>query len=268
LPRRRWDVIACILLLIGSGCANHPPPLPPLLPGESPARWIQAMGDDPCPAPLRAELRLGLQGEAIRRVHLDATLVASLPDTLRLTGRIGAFRPLFALLALEDSCEVLLHQQGKYWITDRGDLDWNEMNPSALAQAFTWILCPSRLIRRLQIDDPGKDEEGLWSFSGLLPESPYRVLLRVDRSHRALRQLILTTKEGVRLIANLDGYRWWGAGWLATTAELRLPGPGLILTAEIQSCRKGARKDLGGVVLVRPPGWQAAGSLDLGRDTP
>jgi hypothetical protein len=250
--------VPALAWLVLSGCATHPPPLPAALPAQLPGAWLGPLASAPGPGPFRSELRIRISTRNRPQATLNGTLRAILPDTLEIGAQFGPFKPIFALHADADSCELLLHGEARYWIVAREHPDWELMTPAAWAQALEWALCPADLLRRLEPDGPGRmGEDGLWEISGPVRGTPFRVEARVDPRRRSVRGLRVSQSGVLRLEARLGAERRVGEAWIPTELTLRSPKENLVLETELLGPKGSPRSGLRIGPVVRPTGWQA-----------
>jgi hypothetical protein len=259
-----------ILLLLGNlllgGCAAQRVPLPFVTPDQLPDAWLDVLAAEPCPDPFRARVRMRLSAPNQPSVRLDGTLLADVPDHIRLSGKLGVFRPIFNLFAVPDSCEMLIHDDSTYWITARDQADWAAMNPSAWGTVLEWALCPQGLLRRFVPEEAGRVDGREWTVSGRLQDTPFRAELVFDRKDRRLLSIVLRDWDGaesgpVAVSARLRDHEAIGTRLLPTLLEFVLPHPDgtLNLTVEIAGLSSLGLDELVGKGLVRPPGWTAVG---------
>jgi hypothetical protein len=240
-----------------SGCAHRPPPLPGVTPGELPGAWLDELAAAPCIPGLQARLKMRVDAEGEPAVRVDGTLAAVLPDTLKVTARLGAFRPLFVLHARADSAGLLFHEERAYWISSRGNIDWDRMNPSAWARALQWSLCPQALARELVATGPGRMEDRIWQVEGTIPGHDGTVRLHVDPRSRAVVGIDLLEDKDLVARARLRNYRYLGEFWIPTLVDLEVPQPQGRLELRVEILAPGLRdgRDFGEVPMLRPPGW-------------
>ncbi len=255
--------LAAVTLALAAGCAAHQRPLPPVAPGEMPGAWLTPLGEASCPPRFEAKVRLDLKTGDGKGGAMDGTLRASLPDTLRLNARIGAFRPAFALFADADSCELLLHGDAAYWITPRGRVDWAGMNPSAWARGLDWAICPSTLIRQLEPDGPGTTVQGIWRIAGTIRGTPWQVELGIDPRRRRVRQLVIASEGTVLLTARMRRYQRFHGVDVPVDFDLEAPQEGLVVRAELYDWRAIGASDLHSTGMLRPAGWRPVPDLQL-----
>jgi len=259
-----------ILFLLGSlllgGCAAQRVPLPFVTPDQLPDAWLDALAGEPCPDPFRARVRMRLGVPDHPSVRLDGTLLADVPDHIRLSGKLGVFRPIFNLFAVPDSCEMLIHDDSTYWITARDQADWSIMNPSAWGHVLEWALCPQGLVHRIVPEGAGRVEGREWTVSGRLEGTPFHAELVFDRKDRRLLSIVLRDRteeepQPVAVSARLRDHEEVGTQLVPTRLEFALPHPEgtLNLTVEIAGLSPLGLDDLVGKGLVRPPGWRAVG---------
>lgn len=249
-------------MLIGvffAACAPTRRPLPAVPRDELPDRWLAELAGEPCPPPFDARLMIRVEARGEPSVTLEGMLTARLPDTLRLSAGVGAFRPAFVLRADVDSCELLLHDESRYWITARETPEWRSLSPAAWSAALTWALCPASFFRRLELDDAGRFESGSWVATGRVRGSPWRAVARVRPADRALTALVLADDEGVLTeirssrISSVDGIV------LPERLEILRPRDGWRFLIQRRSLNR-LPDDRGiDVRLLRPPGWSAGG---------
>jgi len=199
-------------------------------------------------------MRVDAEGEPAVRV--DGTLAALLPDTLKVTARLGAFRPLFVLHARADSAGLLFHEDRAYWISARERIDWDRMNPSAWARALQWSLCPHALARDLSPAGPGRMEGRIWEVEGTVPAHHGTVRLHVDPRSRAIVGIDLLEEDLVAR-ARLRNYRFLGEFWIPTLIDLEVPQPDgrLELRVELHAPELRRKDDVVEVPMLRPAGW-------------
>lgn len=199
-------------------------------------------------------MRVDAEGEPAVRV--DGTLAAIIPDTLKVTARLGAFRPLFVLHARADSAGLLFHEERAYWISSRDRVDWDRMNPSAWALALQWSLCPQALARELDAAGSGRMEDRIWQIDGSIPGHDGTVRLHVDPGSRSIVGIDLIDGE-VTARAKLRNYRYLDTFWIPTVIDLEVPQPQgrLELRVELHAPRLHDGQEFGEVPMLRPPGW-------------
>lgn len=263
-PRLRITAGLGVAAVLLAGCATSPPPLPQAAPGELPQAWLKPLAAEPCPGPLKTRVHLRIETPDQPGVNLDGTLKMRPPSSLRLSGRIGVFRPIFDLLANRDSCELLVHEPRRFWITPRGAPEWRSMNPSAWVEVLGWALCPGSLVRRLLPDGPGRVEDRIWRVAGAISETPYRVELRIDPRSRSVTEIRIAGGNGEAVLARLGGYRWFRGAWMPRVLDLFAPGDGgtLHLRADLVGLQAVDPAEVGEPSLVRPPGWAPAGERE------
>jgi hypothetical protein len=252
-PLLRLGALSAIALW---GCAPRPPALPGVRPADLPEAWLSELGAAPCPGGLEARLRMRVEVPGEPGVRIDGTLKARLPDSLRVTAKLGVFRPLFVLHARADSCGLLFHEEKAYWVTSRDEPDWRRMNPSAWARALGWALCPQSLARGLETDDPGRMEGRDWVVEGTMPGESGRMRMRVDPESRSVVGVELLDPELVAR-AELRGHRFLGEHWIATRVDLEVPRAEgrLRLQVELQGPGELGPGAVGDIPMLRPPGW-------------
>lgn len=260
---RTFLILAVLLVL--AGCASAPPPLPGARPEALPEAWLGPLREAPCPPALSAHVRLRIDPPDRGAVRLDGDLRASLPDTIRLSGRVGVFRPIFQFLSVAGFAELLLHESRSYWIVPSDEPDWEVTNPAALRQAILWSLCPTTLLRSFRAADRGRMVGRTWQVAGELVGTPHPVRLYVEPRSRSVREIHLGADEDLRLVARLDDYVFLGSAWLPQTIELEIPGPDgataiVIGLSGLELLDPGATEREG---LVQPPGWRHVEGLPL-----
>jgi len=244
-----------VLLLVLSGCAARRPALPAVPSRELPGAWLRLLADRPCPDPFWARLRLRLEVPGQPGVTLEGMLRAQAPDTLRLTARLGPFRPVFALLANPDSAQILLHDAGEFWLVPRAVPDWAAMDPAAWSEALSWALCPARLLQRFEAEGPGNVAGSRWSVAGRLRGTPWGAALTMDTRTGALLSARVRGGEAVAFELTAGRHGSVGGAWLPGRMEIRRPLDGLAINIERVA---GGKQDPGEITprdLVRPPGW-------------
>lgn len=189
-------------------------------------------------------------------MRVDGTLAAQIPDTLKVTARLGAFRPLFVLHARADSAGLLFHEERAYWISSRDRVDWDRMNPSAWALALQWSLCPQALARELDTTDAGRMEGRIWQIDGSIPGHSGTVRLHIDPGSRSIVGIDLIDGDLVAR-AELRNYRFVGTIWLPMRIDLEVPQPQgrLEMRVELHAPRVRDEGDFGEVPMLRPSGW-------------
>jgi hypothetical protein len=241
-----------------------PVPLPAVTPSELPGGWIAPLTAAPCPAPLRARLRIRVEAEGAPGLTVDGSLSAHVPGTMRLQARLGPFRPIFALSAGPDSCELLLHQTGRYWVVPRRSPDWARMDPAAWTQALEWGLCAAELFRNLEPDGAGLIDHGIWELTGKLKGTSQGFRLRLDPRRSALRELQILDSLGTTILdAGLSRWVRFGDVWLPQILDLRFPAGGLRLRAELLGLTSVSAADIGAPRMTRPAGWRPLAPGDL-----
>lgn len=254
----------CLVLGLLAGCATRPPALPAVVPSELPGAWLEPLSKLPCPDPFRARLRIRIEAEGAPGFTADGSLVADAPRSLRLQARIGAFRPLFALIARADSCELLLHDESRYWVVPASPADWDRMDPAAWTQALYWALCPAGLYSELETDGPGKVSRTGWELEGRLRGTPHRFRLRLDPDRSALKELRILGPAGEeRLTAILGRPQKLKDAWLPRTLDLSFPSGGLRLKVEVNGLRVVSQEEAGQGDLIYPAGWEEIGPEGL-----
>jgi hypothetical protein len=256
------------MLFLAPSCAlvPHGSPGPAVLPPAGP--WIRSLGEHPCAGPFRGHLRLRIQAAQGRPLGLDGALSAAPPETLRLSARVGPFRPVLALLAGADSCELLLHDQAAYWITPRGRPDWERMDPSAWATALGWALAPSRLLAAFRPETELAFSAGLAWCEGTLAGTgqeggePLHLRAGLEPGTGRLKEFRVRAAGADLVVGTLDRYRKVAGGEVPTSLQVDMPGLKWGLHAELRdmvalrdrvSLREG---------FPRPPGWRRASSLE------
>ncbi len=257
-------VIAVWLSVLAPGCGPRPPALPPVTPDQLPSVWLDSLSVRSCPDPLRARLVLRVEPRDQSAVTLDGTLNAVLPDTMQLGVRLGAFRPLFALRADADSCQILVHGESAYWTTSRNAPHWGVMNPSAWVTALGWALCPRDLYMSLEPDGPGRIERGRWHLRGRLAGTPFEARLEVDVSNGSLVSLQVFEGDRTLLEAGITRYLNSASGWVPTRIDLDAPVEGIRVRIHAESLGRWSAGRLEQDLILRPPGWQrVSGRLSL-----
>jgi hypothetical protein len=252
-----WVALAAgLALLTGLACAGRKPPEvlpPPARPG--PGGELRQT----CPEALSASIRIRLEPEDGAGVTIDGTLRAILPDTLALSARLGIFRPSFALRADADSAELLLHDERRFWVTARGDEDWEALNPSAWARALTWALCPADLLDRLDGVEPAGGDDRIRRLRGSLRGSPYLAELGLERRTPRLVSLRILSGEIVVLELRQRDFRHIGDAWVPGLVEMRMPRQRLSARVEIIGGSTGRPDHPPPVERLRPFGWAPVG---------
>ncbi|MCA9726513.1 MAG: hypothetical protein KC729_02455 [Candidatus Eisenbacteria bacterium] len=250
-------VLAVLAVILASGCAHRPPPLPGVPPSDLPDAWLQELRAQPCPGRLQARLRMRIEAPGEPGVRVDGSLKTSFPDTLKVSARLGAFRPLFALQARADSCELLLHEERAFWVTTRAKPDWDRMDPAAWVQALEWALCPGQLAADLRGADAGRMERGIWIVEGGLVGQPGRARLEVDPRSRSIVGIELLDPDVVVRAELHDYHTFDDSAWLPTRIDLEVPQPDgrLRLRLEMLGLRGLSAQEIGEVTLPRPSGW-------------
>jgi hypothetical protein len=222
LPARILTAAALLLVL---GCATTPPPLPSARPDALPAAWLDPLREAPCPASVDARVRLRVDPPDRGAVQLDGDLRAVLPDTLRLSGKVGVFRPVFQFVTVAGFSELLLHDARRFWIVPSDSPDWELMNPAALRRAILWSLCPQSIVHSFRPDGAGTMSGRVWTVAGELTGTPYRLELAIEPHSRSVREITLQTGEEVLLRARLSDYAFLGDAWVPRLAELLIRQP-------------------------------------------
>lgn len=220
-------LLAAAVLVVG--CANLPPPLPAVSPAELPEAWLEAITAQPPPPPFESRLRIRVRIPEQPAGSLDGILRMACPDTVSLSARLGAFRPVFALAADRDSAALWLHEAARYGVGPRSAPDWERLDPAAWATALIWLIHPADLLRRLVPDGPGWLEEGIWAVGGALRDTPLRAALRIDTRTRTLAGVQIERSDEPILVLEAARPRSWNGFWLAERFELRSPRDGLSL---------------------------------------
>ena len=244
------------------GCANFPPPLPVVSPAELPGAWLEAIAAQSPPPPIEARVRRRVRIQEQPAGNLDGMLRMVCPDTVSLSARLGAFRPVFALAADRDSAALWLHEVGRYGVGPRSAPDWERLDPAAWATALTWLIHPADLLRRLEPDGPGRLEEAIWTVGGILRDTPWRAALRIDTRTRTLAGLQIERSGEPILVLEAARPRAWNGFWLAERFDLRSPRDGLSLQITrlgIGSWHDGERRM---PRRGRPVGWSTVNSGD------
>lgn len=255
----RFTILSMIVVWLSAllpGCSTRPPALPPVTPDQLPSVWLDSLSARACPDPLRARLVLRVEPRDGSAVTLDGTLNAAPPDTMQVGVRLGAFRPLFALRADADSCQILVHGESAYWTTPRGSPDWGVMNPSAWVTALGWALCPRDLYTSLEPEGPGRIEKGRWHLRGRLAGTPFTASLEVDVSNGSLVSLQVFDKDRTLLDAGIARFLTSASGWVPTRIDLDAPVEGIRIRIYVENL---AQWDAGSPeqgVILRPPGWR------------
>jgi hypothetical protein len=208
---------------------------------------------------LSASLRIRLEPQDGPGVTIDGTLRAILPDTLALSARLGIFRPSFALRADADSAELLLHDERRFWVTARGDEDWEALNPSAWARALAWALCPADLLDRLDGLEPVGGDDRIRRVRGRLRGSPYLAELGIERRTPRMVSLRILTGEIVVMELRQRDFRHVGDAWIPGLVEMRMPRQHLSARIEIIGGSTDRPGRLPSVERLRPPGWAPVG---------
>lgn len=247
---------AAVAVSLVAGCASTPPPLPDAPASALPSAWLDVLNAMPCPDPFRSRVRLRMEIPGRQAVQLDGDLKLAPSELLKLDGRVGVFRPVFNLIALSDSTELLIHDEQAYWITARDAPDWKRMNPSAWTRAVEWALCPQALLRELDPSGPGEIEDATWRIEGTLRGTPYAAEVVVGLGDRAVRQLRVREGGDAIVEAKLGGYRYYGEAWMPTVAVLTLPHPEGLLTLTASLSGPGPLEaSAWEIEILRPPGW-------------
>lgn len=256
-----------VALWLGSlahGCGTRPPALPPVTPDQLPAVWLDLLSARACPDPLRARLVLRIEPADRSALTLDGTLTVAPPDTMQIGVRLGAFRPVFALRADADSCQLLVHGEAAYWTTPRDVRDWAAMNPSAWAAVLGWALCPRHLYANLETEGPGRVDRGRWHIDGRLSGTPFRAGLVVDVSRGSLLSLRMSADGRTLLDASMSRFIASAAGWVPTRIDLHAPAEGLGVRIHVENLGRWNPDDPGQEVILRPAGWRRMrGNLQL-----
>ena len=252
----RVALAAGLALLTVLACTGRRPPetLPPPA-GLRPGGELRQT----CPEALSASIRIRLEPEDGAGVTIDGTLRAILPDTLALSARLGIFRPSFALRADADSAELLLHDERRFWVTARGDEDWEALNPSAWARALAWALCPADLLDRLDGVEPAGGDDRIRRLRGSLRGSPYLAELGLERRTPRLVSLRILTGEIVVLELRQRDFRHVGDAWIPGLVEMRMPRQRLSARVEIIGGSTGRPDRPPSVERLRPSGWVPVG---------
>ena len=253
----RWVALAAALaLLTVLACTGRrlPKTLPPPA-GLGPWGGLRQT----CPEALSASIRIRLEPQDGAGVTIDGTLRAIIPDTLALSARLGIFRPSFALRADADSAELLLHDERRFWVTARGDEDWEALNPSAWARALAWALCPADLLDRLDGVEPAGGDDRIRRLRGSLRGSPYVAELGLERRTPRLVSLRILTGEIVILELRQRDFRHIGDAWIPGLVEMRMPRQRLSARVEIIGGSTGRPDRPPSVERLRPPGWAPVG---------
>jgi hypothetical protein len=213
------------------------------------------MAAEPCPGPFSARLRIRVEIPEQPDATLEGKLEAIPPDTLRLTARLGAFRPAFVLLANADSCELLVHETARYSVAPRTAPDWEAMNPAAWAEALLWALCPRELFRRLRPDGPGRVDSGVWTVTGKIAGSPWKVQAALHVRTRSL--VAIDLSQGGPALARVACGRHSSAGgtWLPGRLEVSRASDRLVLRVERLSAGSLGPGEAPAVAILRPRGW-------------
>jgi hypothetical protein len=204
---------------------------------------------------LSASIRIRLEPRDGPGVTIDGTLRAIPPDTLALSARLGIFRPSFALRADADSAELLLHDERRFWVTARGDEDWEALNPSAWARALAWALCPADLLDRLDGVQPAGGDDRIRRVRGRLRGSPYLAELGLERRTLRLVSLRILTGETLVLELRQRNFRHVGDAWIPGLVEMGMPRYGLSARVEIIGGSTDRPDRPPAVDRLRPPGW-------------
>jgi hypothetical protein len=252
---------ALFLAWILAGCATHPVPLPPLTPAGEPQAWFSEMEGSPAPAPFKATVRIRIQPEGRRAVTINGSLAAALPARIKLNAQVGPFRPVFALLANPDSCELLIHSEKAYWLGSRRDVDWEHMSPAAWTQVLCWAFNPGSLFVAIDPQGPGAVRNGLWIVEGTLRGAFFPVHLEVDPKDRALERLRIGPPEQPRALCTLARYRRFGEAWLPSSVDLILPPERLRMTVELLRMQRAGAGEPGVEAMLRPKGWHQVSGL-------
>ncbi|MEZ4651265.1 MAG: hypothetical protein R3E97_21235 [Candidatus Eisenbacteria bacterium] len=248
-----------------TGCATTPPPLPAAYPDELPSAWLDALETGPCVSSIDARVRLRIDPPDGGAVNLDGDLRASLPDTLRLSGKVGVFRPVFQFVTVAGFSELLLHDARSYWIVPSDEPDWELMNPAAWRKAILWSLCPQSLLHTFRADDRGTMTGRVWTVSGTLVGTPYAVSLDIEPRSRSVRAIRLRSGAEELLTADLGQYRFVEGAWVPQRAALRIRQPdGMTeVVIELVGASGLGVGALEGKGLVQPPGWDPVFQLGL-----
>jgi hypothetical protein len=208
---------------------------------------------------LSASIRIRLEPQDGPGVTIDGTLRAIPPDTLALSARLGILRPLFALRADADSAELLLHDERRFWVTARGDEDWEALNPSAWARALAWALCPADLLDRLDGVEPAGGDDRVRRVRGRLRGSPYLAELGFERRTLRLVSLRILTGQTAVLELRQRDFRHVGDAWIPGLVEMGMPRHGLSARIEIIGGSTDRPDRPPAVERLRPPGWAPVG---------
>lgn len=226
LPLRCAGVLGIALL---AGCAAAPPPLPPVAPEALPGAWIDLIAAEPPPPPFESRLRIRVEVPGQPAGSLDGVLRVACPDTLALSARLGAFKPVFALASDADSAALWLHDAGQYGVAPRTRPDWERLDPAAWAAAITWLICPAGLVRSLEPDGPGTIDARAWKISGRVAGAPWRFHLQIDLKARALSAVTIEDSLGPRVTLRASRWQLWRGRWVAEDLQIRSPRDGLSL---------------------------------------
>ena len=253
------------VLLLVTGCATSPPPLPSARPEALPDAWLGPLRAAPCVASVDARVRLRIDPPDQRAVQLDGDLRAVLPDTLRLSGKVGVFRPVFQFVTVAGFSELLLHDAQSFWIVPSDSPDWELMNPAALRRAILWSLCPQSILHSFRPDGRGSMSGRTWTVTGELSGTPYRLELAIEPRSRSVREISLGTATEELLRARLSDYAFLGEAWVPRRAELRIRQPEgpTEITIELVGASELESGALEGKGLVQPPGWRPAERLGI-----
>lgn len=269
LPTSVRTASLCLGLLFLVGCATTPPPLPGTRPEALPGAWLEPLRDAACPVSIDARVRLRIDPPDGAAVQLDGDLRAVLPDTLRLSGKVGVFRPVFQFVTVAGFSELLVHDARSFWIVPSDSPDWELMDPAALRRAILWSLCPQSILSSFRADGRGTMSGRLWTVTGDLVETPYAVELAIEPKTRSIREITLRTTSDPAspelLHARLSEYAFLGDAWVPRRAELRIGQPEgpTEVGIELLGASELAPGGLAGKGLVQPPGWTPAERLGI-----
>jgi len=266
VTRAAWA--SCVGVLLFAGCAHAPPALPPAAPDELPDAWLRALRETSCTPSLKASLRCRVTGEQSSPITLDGSLLAWGGDSLQVNGSYGPFRPIFALAADRDSVELLVHEERRYWIVPRDNVDWERFNPAAWAQALSWSLCPRALLSNFEAKDRGRMEGELWRVEGTLPGVAYDVRLSIDIRHAWLTRIELSSSHAPVLSARLLYPAEVGPHWVPGRVELRVGRTGPGLEVELLNPRTLDKAPQVLPARTRPDGWRSVGPEGMPLELP